>query len=42
MNSLDYFRTVQAEFSVLFLDNPDKILRMNIVNFWDGFRAVSD
>ena len=36
MNSLDYFQTVRAEFSGLFLDNPDKILRMNIVIFGTG------
>ena len=41
-NFRDYFRTVRAKFLGLFLDSPDKILRLNIVNFWEWFRVVSD
>ena len=34
------FRTVRAEFLGLFLDSPDKILGLNIENFWDWFRSL--
>ena len=42
MNFWDFFWTVRAEFSELFSDSPDKIVGLNIGNFWDWFRAVLD
>ena len=42
MNFRNYFWSVWAEFSGLFSNSPDKVLGMNIANFWDWFRAVSN